>query len=180
MLLSLPPELIILILQQLPVRDLCHCGQTNKDLHGVCQSPVLRYGKAKYRASVEDTHYSLRNHILADRAHHLAHRQRAWLEFTCTDVRTISVSHHAYGIYDCASDMFFLGGVPDPVTSMPTSIKYARIQGRDVAQDSDWTHFEVGRPVAGFATAIEENNLVAVVTWYVLKTSLVPLLICFC
>ncbi|KAJ7927161.1 hypothetical protein B0H13DRAFT_2265665 [Mycena leptocephala] len=163
MLLFLPLELITLILRELPVRDICRCEQTNGYLRAVCQTAVLRYGKAKNRASVEDTRYSLRSHNLLDRAQYLAHHQRAWLHFTCTNVRAIPVSHSA-GIYDCASDMFFLGGVPDPVTGMSTSLKYTRIQSPDAAQVDNWTHFEVGRPVVDFATAIEEHNLAAVAT----------------
>lgn len=173
MLLFLPLELITLILQELPVRDICRCEQTNRYLRAVCQTPVLRYWKAKKRASVEDTRYSLRNHNLLDCAQFLAHHQRAWLHFTCTNVRAIPVSHPA-DIYDCASDMFFLGGVPDPVTSMSTSLKYTRIQSPDAAQVDNWTHFEVGRPVVDFATAIEEHNLAAVVTWCIIHHS--PLL----
>ncbi|KAJ7817983.1 hypothetical protein B0H14DRAFT_3740968 [Mycena olivaceomarginata] len=163
MLLFLPVELITLILQELPARDICRCEQTNRYLRAVCQTPVVRYWKAKNRASVEDTRYSLRNHNLLDCARYLAHHQRAWLHFTCTNVRAIPVSHSA-GIYDCASDMFFVGGVPEPVTSMLTSLKYTRIQSPDAAQVDNWTHFEVGRPVVDFATAIEEHNLTAMVT----------------
>lgn len=47
MLLFLPLELITLILQELPVRDICRCEQTNRYLRAVCQTPVLRYWKAK-------------------------------------------------------------------------------------------------------------------------------------
>ncbi|KAJ6573116.1 hypothetical protein DFH09DRAFT_396186 [Mycena vulgaris] len=166
-LLGLPPELIILILQELPVADLWHCEQANNRMlrNIIRQSTVLQYGTAKELAAVEDTQYSVQNYRLVERADHLAAHQRAWLDFTHTHTHTISVDHVAAEIYDLTSDMYFLGGVPDPLTAMATSLRYARIQGPDLPQDSDWAHFEVGKPVVDFATAIEQHNLVAVVTY---------------
>ncbi|KAJ7110602.1 hypothetical protein C8R44DRAFT_883735 [Mycena epipterygia] len=59
--------------------------------------------------------------------------------------------------------MYFLGGVPDPITFLSTAIKYARVPP---PKDADWEHIELGKPVVDFATAIEEHDLIAVVTYW--------------
>lgn len=161
--LDLPSEILILILQIITVEDLRSCVQTNnRFLRGtICDSLILRYGAVKQVACVEDTPYSLEKYRLADRAVHIQHYQRAWLHFSCTLIRNITVTFESAEAYDFASDIYFLGGVPDPVTAMSTEIRYAALPAPEEPQDTDWTPIEIGKPVLDFATAIEEHNLLA-------------------
>ncbi|KAJ6555837.1 hypothetical protein B0H19DRAFT_1151320 [Mycena capillaripes] len=165
--LDLPTELIVKILGYLPAADLWRCEDTNNRFLGdlIRDSAALQYGVEKQLACIEDTPYSLRSYSIVDRAKNLRLRLRAWLNFTCNHVRTITVDHTAVDLYDVASDIYFLGGVQVGITGMSDQIKYARIPALDVPQETDWEHIDIGRLVVDFAVAIEEHNLMAIVTY---------------
>ncbi|KAJ7619839.1 hypothetical protein DFH06DRAFT_1482867 [Mycena polygramma] len=165
---DLPTELIIKTLAELSVVDLRSCEATNnRFLSGLIRdSASLQYGVEKQLACIEDTPHSRRTNSLADRAQNLRLRQRAWLEFSCTNTRTITVDHAAADpdLYRLVSDIYFLDGVPGSVLGLSTQIMYARIpQGPE--RDSAWEHLEIGRPVVDFAVAIDDFNLIAVATY---------------
>lgn len=79
--LDVPSEIIILILQEIPIVNLGSCVQTNNRLlrATIVDSLVLRYGAAKQMACVEDTPYSVERYCLSERLEHLQDTQRAWL-----------------------------------------------------------------------------------------------------
>ncbi|KAJ7619853.1 hypothetical protein DFH06DRAFT_1482875 [Mycena polygramma] len=166
---DLPTELIIKTLAELSVVDLRNCEATNnRFLSGLIRdSASLQYGVEKQLACVEDTPHSRRNNSLVERAQNLRLRQRAWLEFTYKYTRTITVDHAASELCELVSDIYFVvkGGVH--VSGLSNAIKYARIQSPQDSEDidSEFAHIEIGRPVVDFAAAIEEHNLMAVVTY---------------
>ncbi|KAJ7619845.1 hypothetical protein DFH06DRAFT_1482871 [Mycena polygramma] len=166
---DLPTELIIKTLAELSVVDLRNCEATNnRFLSGLIRdSASLQYGVEKQLACVEDTPYSLRNNSLVERAQNLRLRQRAWLEFSCTHIRTITVDHVGTNLYELESDIYFLAGVEGPVSGLSQAIEYVRTSASQVPEDtrSDWEHLEIGRPVVDFSAAIDEHNLMAVVTY---------------
>ncbi|KAJ6506178.1 hypothetical protein C8R47DRAFT_1192156 [Mycena vitilis] len=167
--LDLPTELIIKTLGELSVVDLCNCEATDNRFLSclIRDSASLQYGMEKQLACVEDTPHSRRTNSLADRAQNLCLRQRAWLEFSCTRTRTIPVDNVASDMCELVSDIYFVVKGPAHVSGRSRVIKYVRIQSLRASEDPDpeFGHIEIGRPVVDFVAAIEEHNLMAVVTY---------------
>ncbi|KAJ6506175.1 hypothetical protein C8R47DRAFT_1101479 [Mycena vitilis] len=166
---DLPTELIIKTLADLSVVDLRNCEATNnRFLSGLIRdSASLQYGVEKQLACVEDTPYSRCNNSLVDRAQNLRLRQRAWLEFSCTRSRTITVDRVGTNVYELESDIYFLAGIAGPVSGLSQEIEYVHLPASQVPEDtrSGWEHLEIGRPVVDFTAAVDEHNLIAVVTY---------------
>ncbi|KAJ7182476.1 hypothetical protein C8R43DRAFT_940625 [Mycena crocata] len=162
LLLDLPPELLVPILQKLNVQDIRSCRHANRFLHNlITGSLLLRYGAAKGLACVEDTQHSLTNYDVVERSEHLQRLQRAWLYFTPTLMDTILVGNNAGDIHEFAWEIYFMAGKPGSDYTT-TSIQYARIA---TLLPGGWERVEVGSPIIDFATAVDDQNLVAAVTY---------------
>ncbi|KAJ7662771.1 hypothetical protein DFH06DRAFT_1190815 [Mycena polygramma] len=171
--LDLPPELIIQILGELAVTDLRKCEDTNnRFLRSLIRdSIVIQYGVDKQLACVEDTPYGARNYLVSDRVQELSRFRRAWLEFTCSRLRTVHFDPRTPDIDYFASDIYFLGQARDPESQLCMEIAYMDLSETiDPDTDRGWWHLEVGEPVLNFVSAIEEHNLLAIITYSHHKT----------
>lgn len=177
LLLDLPSELIIKILQELSVDDLRRCiGTNNRVLASIIRgSSELQYGVAKQLAGLEDTPYAIKTYNLVDRAQHLSVFRRSWLDFDCTQVHTIPLSPGAETIYRLSSDILLM----TETRPNSTSISHVPIV-RPGLPDPVWERIEVNKPIINFATSIEAQDLLAVVTQYVLSTCFLSSLLIQC
>ncbi|KAJ6483530.1 hypothetical protein C8R47DRAFT_1197301 [Mycena vitilis] len=162
--LELPTELIIGILAKLAVLDLRNCEATNNrflsDL--IRDSALLQYEAEKELTCIEDTPYSRRTNSLVNRVEHIRLLQRAWMDFSHVFTQTITVDPRAASsLCKFVSGICFMGGVRGPVAGLPDVINYAHVASENLG----WEHIEIGRPVVDFVVAIDEHNLMAVVTY---------------
>ncbi|KAJ6473389.1 hypothetical protein C8R47DRAFT_1221530 [Mycena vitilis] len=171
--LELPPELIIQILVQLDVTDLSNCADiNNRFLQSLIRdSVVIQYGVDKQLACVEDTPYGTRKYSIPDRVQELSRLRRAWLEFNCSPLRTIYFVPCTPDIDHFASDIYFLSRATHSESHLCTEISYVDLSETTNADTNwGWCHFDVGEPVVIFASAIEEHNLMAIITYSYHKT----------
>ncbi|KAJ6448556.1 hypothetical protein C8R47DRAFT_1267689 [Mycena vitilis] len=131
-------------------------------------SASLQYGVEKQLACVEDTANSRRTNSLLSRANHLHLLQHAWLNFTYTHVRTLTIDCDVAdaNFHNLVSDVYALDGAPGPVLGLSTEIVYTRIPMPSDCGDTSpaWEHLAIGQPVADFFAAIDDYNLIAVAT----------------
>ncbi|KAJ7664984.1 hypothetical protein B0H17DRAFT_1143462 [Mycena rosella] len=148
---TLDISIIVLILQNLSTADLA----ANKQLRSLIRDfAALRYPLAKEHTCVEDTPFQ-----------NLVEHHRAWLNFAYSATHTIPTNSIAPECYSVASDMFFVGEDEDPATELSTSIKYIRIQAPDARKTASGHTSKIEKPIVYFATAVEDQNLVAVITY---------------
>ncbi|KAJ7764422.1 hypothetical protein B0H16DRAFT_1687791 [Mycena metata] len=164
-LLDLPPELILACLLYLPFRDLnscLHCG--NRLLHRIItNSMALRYRREQELAGVEENPFCPSNSGTSDRLADLRTREANWLGFSPRSTHTIPLDFQSGGVYDLASDIYLVGNTADPTTGLCTSIKYVYTSpGSDVPE---WREISAGKSIIDFGTALEEHDLIAILTY---------------
>ncbi|KAJ7191284.1 hypothetical protein GGX14DRAFT_601033 [Mycena pura] len=163
--LDLPPELILACLVHLPFNDLTTClNAGNRLLHDILADSVLmRYRAEQEYAGIEENLHVLSNLVISDRLKELRRREEDWLDFSPRARHTITLDFRTTGLYDLAADIYMVGDTPDPATSLCTAIKYVYTSpGPDTAQ---WHCINAGRPIVDFGTALEEHDLIAIVTY---------------
>ncbi|KAJ7616712.1 hypothetical protein DFH06DRAFT_1365315 [Mycena polygramma] len=133
--LDLPTELIIKALAELSVFDLRNCEATNNRFLS---------GLIRDSASLHAPGWTLRINTLA----------------------TVTVKPAADS-WKLVSDIYFMAGDRGPISGLSDVITYAHIQSPQACTDAnpEWKHIEIGQPVVDFAAAIDEHNLMAVVTY---------------
>ncbi|KAF8145624.1 hypothetical protein K438DRAFT_2028646 [Mycena galopus ATCC 62051] len=162
--LKLPSELILACLASLPFSDLDSCLQCgNRLLRAIiCESVFLRYRREQERAGVEENPQLAPNLVLADRLWELQRRETNWLNFTPRYTHNIALDFETTGLYELTSDMYFVADTPDPNTGLCTGIKYIRTSPGSEA--SQWHTIDCEKSIIDFGTAVEEHDLIAMVT----------------
>ncbi|KAJ7697230.1 hypothetical protein B0H17DRAFT_1328952 [Mycena rosella] len=163
--LGLPSELILECLVHLPYADMISCLKTgNRLLHDIITNSVLiRYRVEEHRACVDENPAQTGNSVVADRLAALRRREDNWLNFTPVSRQTLVIDFVTSGVYDLASDIYLVGDTPDPNASLCTAIKYIYISpGVEAPQ---WQSINARKPVIDFGTALEEHDLIAMVTY---------------
>ncbi|KAJ6572810.1 hypothetical protein DFH09DRAFT_1152731 [Mycena vulgaris] len=162
-LLNLPPELILACLAEVPYADLSSCLATGnrllRDL--IINSPVLkRYHQEREAACVEVNPSS--DAAVSDLLADLRRREEAWLHFAPQFRHTIPIDFVTSGVYDLASDVYLVGDTPAANTLLSTGLKYVHTSPGEAPQ---WQRLDAGKPIIDFGTALEEHDLIAVVTY---------------
>ncbi|KAJ7093422.1 hypothetical protein B0H15DRAFT_832283 [Mycena belliarum] len=167
-LLDLPPELILACLVDLPYTDLSSCLKTrNRLLYNIIANSVLiRYRLVQDKACVAENSPRMADSSILDRLAALRRHEADWLNFTPRSRHTLTIDFETSGVYDLTSDVYLVGNTPDPITSLCTGIKY--IHTSPDADAPRWQLVEAGKPIIDFGTALEEHDLIAMVTYNVL------------
>ncbi|KAJ7044238.1 hypothetical protein C8F04DRAFT_1070007 [Mycena alexandri] len=164
-LLDLPPELILACLLHLSFHDLNSCLRCgNRLLHDIiANSVLLRYRREQELAGVEENPFFRSTSGISDRLADLRNREENWLGFSPRSTRAIPLDFESGGIYDLASDIYLVGNTADPTTGLCTAIKYVYTSpGSDLPE---WREISAGRSIIDFGTALEEHDLIAIVTY---------------
>ncbi|KAJ6535754.1 hypothetical protein B0H19DRAFT_1271476 [Mycena capillaripes] len=163
--LSLPSELILACLVNLPSADLDSCLKCrNRLLRSIILNSVfLRYRRAQELAGVEENADRPLNLGISDRLACLRRREASWLTFAPRSRHTISTDFQTTGLYDLTSEIYFVGDTADPNTSLCTSLKY--VYTSPGTEASQWHTINAGKPIVDFGTALEEHDLIAMVTY---------------
>jgi hypothetical protein len=161
--LDLPTELIVQILLELPLPDLFACLRTNRRLFQSFRNSVpLQYWIEAQIACVEDNPKS--DLDLFKRLAQLKHREHAWAHFDYNFITPIHVQRISAGIYDLTPYFYFLGDAAGLDRSINTAVNYVQLPSSKSSPAPPWSQIDIGRPIVDFATAIEEHNLIALVT----------------
>ncbi|KAJ7875446.1 hypothetical protein B0H13DRAFT_1009175 [Mycena leptocephala] len=162
--LSLPPELILACLANLSFSDLDSCSQCgNRLLRNIIDTSVLlRYRRRQDRAGLEENSYVASHLSISDRLENLQRREESWLNFAPRLTHTITIDFPTPGLYDLTSDIYFVGDTADPNTGLCTAVKAIHTSP---GFETQWRTINAGRPIIDFGTALEEHDLIAIVTY---------------
>ncbi|KAJ7223852.1 hypothetical protein B0H12DRAFT_1150284 [Mycena haematopus] len=160
--LALPPELILACLESLPLSDLDSCLECGnrllRDL--IHDSVIIQYQREQERAGVEENPSLASNLVAADRLAELRRRESDLLNFSPRSTHPIALDFETSGVYDLGSDVYFVGDKPNPNNQMCTAIKYIH-----TSPGSEWRVIDCGKSIIDFGTALEEHDLIAMVTY---------------
>ncbi|KAJ7152096.1 hypothetical protein C8R46DRAFT_1042963 [Mycena filopes] len=165
--LDLPPELILSCLANLPRVDIDSCVKCgNRLLHGIIASSVLlRYLREQELAGVEENPSLPWALGISERLAKLKERETAWQNFSGLSTHSIALDFVPTGIYELGSDIFLVGNPADPLTRMSTGVKYVNTSPASNSTPSEWGEVKADKPVIDFGTALEEHDLLAMVTY---------------
>lgn len=158
-LLDLPTELIVKILLYISPHDLVACQLTGKFLRCIVQTSLqLQYASALEVAGVEN---NLRSTLgLAEKLELLNAREEAWLHPAPNFTKDVRVNHVTSGIYDLTGGVYLLGNTSQ------RSVHYCVLPSSQ-SDTVDWKAIKVDRSLIDIGLAIEEHNLIAIITTYV-------------
>ena len=156
---DLPPELLVHIFRNLNISDLVSCQLTHRSFRAIINgSIVLSYLKATDFAAVEDNpHLKL---PIAERLALLRNQEDAWQDFRIDFKQVIKVNHNSAGIYDLSGGVFLLGD------HNHHTLHYIRLPEKP-SDLVTWSKIDVERSIIDMAFAIDEHDLIAVITTFV-------------
>lgn len=164
--LDLPTEIIIQIFVEVDPIDLFVTLRINHYLRALCLgSALLQLIMEEEVAGVE------RNELcpltVSERLSSLRQRERAWRSLEPRSTTTVPVFPRPSGIYDLTPDAYFVGqgSLAEPWTA--TCVQYARLPSESGGVEQGWFKIGVGKSIRDFGTALEEHDLIALVTTYV-------------
>ncbi|KAJ7448780.1 hypothetical protein FB451DRAFT_1375279 [Mycena latifolia] len=162
---DLPAELILACLLNLPHPDLVSCLKTgNRLLHDIIANSILvQYRVEQEKACVEENPAHMANSVVSDRLDDLRRREANWLNFTPRSRHSVPIDFATSGVYDLGSDIYLVGDTPDQTTGLSTAIKY--IHTSPGSEVPEWHRVDAGKPFIDFGTAMEEHDLIAMVTY---------------
>ncbi|KAK7039219.1 hypothetical protein VNI00_010124 [Paramarasmius palmivorus] len=156
-LLDLPLELLIHILSYSPLQDLLSIQVTNRFLqHAIATSSQLQYLMALDIAGMEDNpKCSL---PASDRLKVLEEREKAWKLFKPTFMQRVEIDKSQIILYELAGGAFIRSDYNRRVVNCVV------LPRDDGSRQEDWGKLEVDEKIMDFGQAIEEHDLVAVIT----------------
>ncbi|KAF7327359.1 hypothetical protein MKEN_00313500 [Mycena kentingensis (nom. inval.)] len=162
-LLDLAPELVLACVDALDdfadIRSLLRVG--NRHLHALLTSSIaVRYRAYLDHAKLQENSHVLSTTLLADRLDAAKGTMTRWMSFNPISRHTITVDFASSGIYDLCGDYYFLGDAPQADTGISNSLRFIATSD----PDAEWQVIDVGKPIIDFGLAIEEHDLIAVVT----------------
>jgi F-box domain len=185
-LLDLPEELLIHILSYFPFYSLLSYRSISQAFNTlISHSKRLQYSIAlETHRVVHNPNCSL---SLAERLRLLEAREEAWRSFNLQFMQRIDVPYHSSWVHDINGGIFLLGDTVDRqkvTASDSTQIWGTKAVGclalqtlgfYTVGHTNTWKSFDPGRDVLNAGLAIEEHDLVALVTTYAsLSTTACP------
>jgi len=167
--LDLPHEILIEILCYLDVIDTYNCKRTCRLLCNIISDSVKRqYFTLIKIAGMQDNPYC--KLPIADRLSALKSRESSWRFATWSSFTGIDVPSRWTGVYDLTSSVYLLGKSSDLEYDVTTGVQTIKLPYQDHNHTGlvEWTEFNFGMNIIDFGTAIEEHDLLACVSSYVI------------
>ena len=168
--LGLPDELLAYIGTFLHGSELIQIQQVCNRLRSVVTShPLLQYTIELYATSTVDNPAS--SLVPGEKLRKLREKEDAWRSIDLSPSATLSVSYNPSGIYDLTGGTILLGerGIRDgmPVTDNVRTAQLEDVlkQASDRQSSTLWRKIDVGKSVIDVGLAIQEHDLIAVVTY---------------
>lgn len=166
--LELPSEILIEILLDLGVIDTYTCRRTCRQLcYIISDSMRLQYCIKVKLAGMRDNPYCKLS--TADRLSLLENRESSWRFANWNFFAAIDVPSRWSGVYDLTPSVYLLGKSSSDFEYVTTGVQTIKLpyQEQD-ASSVEWTEFNFGTDIVDFGTAIEEHDLLACVSSYVI------------
>ncbi|RPD65264.1 hypothetical protein L226DRAFT_531145 [Lentinus tigrinus ALCF2SS1-7] len=171
-LLALPDELIVQIACLLAPTDLLHIQEVCLRLQDVVQNnAALQYTIQLYISGMIDNP-SCRL-VPAERLRILRAKEDAWRQLNLSDRTVLPLNHHPSGIYDLTGGVLLLGERKvtqslvgtDNVHTVKLHSAFGRNGGDGPGSSSLWRKIDLGKQVIDVGLAIQEHDLIAIVTY---------------
>jgi hypothetical protein len=165
-LLDLPQELLVQILCCLDLPDIISCTATNRLLHTIVHNTVnIQYRiHLQLHGLTDNPSCSL---SIAERLRRLKAREEAWNTLDPNFQRTIPVHHRTPGVYDLTGGILVLGEIDQarfPTQSLMHVVLPSFENNGTHGMSSDWSRFNLKSLVVDVCMAVEEHDLIAVLT----------------
>ncbi|KAH6910643.1 hypothetical protein BKA70DRAFT_1370960 [Coprinopsis sp. MPI-PUGE-AT-0042] len=149
-LLSLPPELLIAILRNLPLVDVYRCEGVCTSLRTIIKaSSDLQYAIALEAECYDDVPSAVG---FSEKLERLRRGTEAWRRQKTAFVKDIEVKHNVSGIYDLAGGVYLLGDISKH------SMFWLRLPERE-EDEVIWNSFKVPESIIDIGLAIDEHDL---------------------
>ena len=135
----------------------------------VTSHPLLQYTIELYATGTVDNPAS--SLVPGEKLRKLREKEDAWRSIDLSPSATLSVSYNPSGIYDLTGGTILLGerGIRDgmPVTDNVRTAQLEDVlkQASDRQSSTLWRKIDVGKSVIDVGLAIQEHDLIAVVTY---------------
>ena len=152
MLLKLPPEILVQILQDLDRIDIFSCQLTSKYLdHLIRGSVVLQYNVALDAANAQvNPCVSL---TIAEKLRALKSSEDAWAFLRPDFKASIPVTHNQSGVYDLTGGVYLLSN------STRTALHYLKLPGKE-GDESYWKVLRSDKSIIDIGLSIFEHDLI--------------------
>lgn len=152
MLLNLPPEILVQILQDLDIIDIFSCQLTGKYLdHLIRESVVLQYNVALDSANAHvNPCVSL---PISEKLRALKSSEDSWAFLRPDFKASIPVTHNQSGVYDLTGGVYLLSN------SKRTVLHYLKLPGME-GDKSDWKVLRSDKPIIDIGLSILEHDLI--------------------
>ena len=168
-LLDIPLELIVLVILYLSPHDIISCQRTCRKLYDVCNVAALRYLVQLERSGVSD---DLRPGIsYLERLLLLQRREEAWANLDFHKNVHVTVPFESTGTFDFTGGAFLLGTRLHSTHSRPTNgYSYVTLPSLTSTEDQElkWQGLSMGIQILDVGLAVNEHDLIAVLTACVL------------
>ncbi|OJT14821.1 hypothetical protein TRAPUB_8615 [Trametes pubescens] len=169
-LLDLPDELLVQIASYLALYELVLLQQVCARWREVIRSnAALQYNIELRVAGMIDNPAS--RLVPGERLRILQRKEKAWRVLDMSDKRSLTLSHRPSGIYDLTGGTLLLGerrnGEGYAGTDAVHTIQLNAVSSNSGSQanDSSWTNIDLGKQVIDVGLAIQEHDLLAIVTY---------------
>jgi hypothetical protein len=166
---DLPLEILIEILGYLDVVDTFMCRQTCRLLSNIISDSMkLQYFAKVEIAGMQDNPRCMFS--IADRLAALESRESRWGLANWSFFTGIDVPSRWSGVYDLTSGVYLLGKSSPDLEYVTAGVQTIKLPYQDHKDTSlvEWTEFNFGMDIIDFGTAIEEHDLLACVSSYVI------------
>ena len=173
-LLHFPPELMARILLYLSPLDIISCGRTCRILYDLCNDSTLRYLVQMERCAVSDDMSPGLSY--PERLHILEKREEAWAMLDFRRSVEVLIPFNPSRHYDFTGGTFLLGtGLDCESRRLTVGYSCTTLPSLSDPQDQnlEWKGYSLETEILGIGLAVEEHNLIAAVTAWVLLVPLV-------
>ncbi|KAJ7069298.1 hypothetical protein C8F01DRAFT_511755 [Mycena amicta] len=163
-LLDLPPEIILSCLLHLSLDDLASCLRVHNRLLGriLTDSLVIRYRAEQELAGVHENPTRLEGMSTSDRLAALKGRQGRWRSFATQSRYTIPLPSSNMSLYDVTAGHWVRAETENEDDALSTKLSYLDLSPD--AQPAEWQTVCTGTPFVNFSTALEEHDLLVMIT----------------
>ena len=166
--LDLPLEILVETICYLNVVDIFACRRLCRTLYNLISGSLkLQYvTKIKIAGMLDNPYCKL---SIPERLSALERREESWRHASYTFFTGMDVPSPWSGVYDLTSSVYLLGKSSPDIESITTGVQTIRLPYTDQGADLiEWTEFNFGMDIIDFGTAIEEHDLLACVSLYVM------------
>ena len=159
MLLQLPTEILVQILQKLDIDELFSCQLTSKYLdHLIRQSIVVQYSVALCTAMAEDN--PCLSLTVAEKFKALKSSEDAWTFLRPDFTTSIPVTYNQSGVYDLTGGVYLLSN------STRTALHYLKLPSKQ-GDETDWKVLRSNKSIIDIGLSIFEHDLMVNVVMFV-------------